>query len=109
MNKLNGGDACEDNMTENEQVEWSDVCEDDEPHGGVIGDEVYEIEKDINIYSPCKGMEFDTLEEAYVIYNNYVGHIGFSVRKNIMNRSSVTKEINGRCCFFEGMRDSRAK
>ncbi|KAF9591745.1 hypothetical protein IFM89_006091 [Coptis chinensis] len=74
------GDACEDNMTENEQVEWDVVCEDDEPRGGVIGDEVYEIEKDMNIYCPCEGMEFDSLEEAYVFYNNYVGHIGFSVR-----------------------------
>ncbi|KAF9598933.1 hypothetical protein IFM89_033131 [Coptis chinensis] len=98
-------------MIENEQAEWGDVCEDDEPHGGVIGDEVYEIEKDMNIYCPCEGMEFDSLEEADVFYNNYAGHIGFSVRKNTVNRSRVTREINGRtfCCSFEGMRDSRAK
>ncbi|KAF9593729.1 hypothetical protein IFM89_024733 [Coptis chinensis] len=56
--------ASEDDMTENEQVEWGDVCENDESHGGVIGDEVYEIEKGMNIYCPCEGMEFDSLEEA---------------------------------------------
>ncbi|KAF9621567.1 hypothetical protein IFM89_022921 [Coptis chinensis] len=80
-------------MTENEQVEWADVREDDEPHGGVISDEiVYEIEKDLTMHCLCEAMEFDSLKEAYVLYNNYAGHIGFSVQKNTVNRSRVTKD-----------------
>lgn len=55
---------------------------------------------------PKLGMGFDSEENAYEFYNAYAGHVGFSVRKDYVNRSKVDGSVASRrfTCFREGFR-----
>ncbi|XP_020238083.1 protein FAR1-RELATED SEQUENCE 5 [Cajanus cajan] len=55
---------------------------------------------------PKLGMGFDTEEHAYEFYNTYAGRVGFSVRKDYVNRSKVDGAVASRrfTCFREGFR-----
>lgn len=55
---------------------------------------------------PKLGMGFDSEEHAYEFYNTYAGHVGFSVRKDYVNRSKVDGAVASRrfTCFREGFR-----
>ncbi|KAK7316134.1 hypothetical protein VNO77_34895 [Canavalia gladiata] len=55
---------------------------------------------------PKLGMGFDSEEHAYEFYNAYAGHVGFSVRKDYVNRSKVDGAVASRrfTCFREGFR-----
>ncbi|XP_027358901.1 protein FAR1-RELATED SEQUENCE 5-like [Abrus precatorius] len=55
---------------------------------------------------PKLGMGFDSEEHAYDFYNAYAGHVGFSVRKDYVNRSKVDGAVASRrfTCFREGFR-----
>ncbi|RZB46605.1 Protein FAR1-RELATED SEQUENCE 7 [Glycine soja] len=55
---------------------------------------------------PKLGMRFDFEEHAYEFYNAYAGHVGFSVRKDYVNRSKVDGTVASRpfTCFREGFR-----
>ena len=39
--------------------------------------------------TPHVGIEFDTEEHAYKIYNAYAGFIGFTIRKDWVNKSKM--------------------
>lgn len=55
---------------------------------------------------PKLGMGFDSEEHAYEFYNEYAGRVGFSVRKDYVNRSKVDGAVASRrfTCFREGFR-----
>ncbi|KAL2335233.1 hypothetical protein Fmac_016446 [Flemingia macrophylla] len=55
---------------------------------------------------PKLGMGFDTEEHAYEFYNTYAGRVGFSVRKDYINRSKIDGAVASRrfTCFREGFR-----
>ena len=55
---------------------------------------------------PKLGMGFDSEDYAYEFYNTYAGRIGFSVRKDYVNRSKVDGAVASRrfTCFREGFR-----
>ncbi|KAA8548181.1 hypothetical protein F0562_004558 [Nyssa sinensis] len=55
---------------------------------------------------PKLGMGFDSEDHAYEFYNAYAGQIGFSVRKDYVNRSKVDGAVASRrfTCFREGFR-----
>lgn len=55
---------------------------------------------------PKLGMGFDSEEHAYEFYNTYAGRVGFSVRKDYVNRSKVDGAVASRrfTCFREGFR-----
>ncbi|XP_043693063.1 protein FAR1-RELATED SEQUENCE 5-like [Telopea speciosissima] len=42
---------------------------------------------------PFIGMQFDYDNEAYEFYNNYGGRLGFSVRKDYVNKSKKDKNV----------------
>ena len=42
---------------------------------------------------PCVGMEFDTIDEARRVYNEYAYKMGFSIRVASHRTSQVTKEV----------------
>uniref|UniRef100_A0A7N2M262 SWIM-type domain-containing protein n=1 Tax=Quercus lobata TaxID=97700 RepID=A0A7N2M262_QUELO len=55
--------------------------------------------------TPKIGMEFDSEDEAYLYYNIYAGYVGFSIRRDWLNRSKTDKTtIISRkyCCFKAG-------
>jgi hypothetical protein len=57
-------------------------------------EEVYYEDEDVvcsQTVQPCVGMEFDTIEEAQRVYNNYAFKMGFSIR--VTSRESAVKEI----------------
>ncbi|XP_022895081.1 protein FAR1-RELATED SEQUENCE 7-like [Olea europaea var. sylvestris] len=55
---------------------------------------------------PKLGMGFDSEDHAYEFYNAYAGRLGFSVRKDYVNRSKVDGAVASRryTCFREGFR-----
>jgi len=55
---------------------------------------------------PKLGMGFDSDEHAYEFYNAYAGRVGFSVRKDYVNRSKIDGAVASRrfTCFREGFR-----
>ncbi|XP_052196221.1 protein FAR1-RELATED SEQUENCE 5-like [Diospyros lotus] len=55
---------------------------------------------------PKLGMGFDSEDHAYEFYNSYAGQVGFSVRKDYVNRSKVDGAVASRrfTCFREGFR-----
>ncbi|XP_057983297.1 protein FAR1-RELATED SEQUENCE 5-like [Malania oleifera] len=55
---------------------------------------------------PKLGMGFDSEDHAYDFYNSYAGRIGFSVRKDYVNRSKIDGAVASRryTCFREGFR-----
>lgn len=55
---------------------------------------------------PKLGMGFDSEDHAYEFYNTYAGRVGFSVRKDYVNRSKVDGAVASRrfTCFREGFR-----
>lgn len=55
---------------------------------------------------PKLGMGFDSEVHAYEFYNTYAGRIGFSVRKDYVNRSKIDGAVASRrfTCFREGFR-----
>ncbi|KAK7266866.1 hypothetical protein RIF29_19524 [Crotalaria pallida] len=55
---------------------------------------------------PKLGMGFDSEEHAYDFYNTYAGRVGFSVRRDYVNRSKVDGSVASRrfTCFREGFR-----
>ncbi|KAG2710515.1 hypothetical protein I3760_04G031000 [Carya illinoinensis] len=55
---------------------------------------------------PKLGMGFDSEDHAYKFYNTYAGQIGFSVRKDYVNRSKIDGAVASRrfTCFREGFR-----
>ncbi|KAI9072504.1 hypothetical protein K1719_045513 [Acacia pycnantha] len=55
---------------------------------------------------PKLGMGFDSEDHAYEFYNAYAGHVGFSVRKDYVNRSKIDGAVASRrfTCFREGFR-----
>ncbi|KAL9323704.1 hypothetical protein ACSQ67_008561 [Phaseolus vulgaris] len=55
---------------------------------------------------PKLGMGFDSDEHAYEFYNTYAGRVGFSVRKDYVNRSKIDGAVASRrfTCFREGFR-----
>ncbi|XP_027924928.1 protein FAR1-RELATED SEQUENCE 5-like [Vigna unguiculata] len=56
--------------------------------------------------TPKLGMGFDSDEDAYEFYNAYAGRVGFSVRKDYVNRSKIDGAVASRrfTCFREGFR-----
>ncbi|KAK9271714.1 hypothetical protein L1049_002077 [Liquidambar formosana] len=55
---------------------------------------------------PKLGMGFDSEDHAYEFYNAYAGRVGFSVRKDYVNRSKIDGGVASRrfTCFREGFR-----
>lgn len=55
---------------------------------------------------PKLGMGFDSEDHAYEFYNSYAGRMGFSVRKDYVNRSKIDGTVASRryTCFREGYR-----
>ncbi|KAF7819476.1 protein FAR1-RELATED SEQUENCE 5-like [Senna tora] len=55
---------------------------------------------------PRLGMGFDSEDHAYEFYNTYAGRVGFSVRKDYVNRSKIDGAVASRrfTCFREGFR-----
>ncbi|KAL5581286.1 hypothetical protein UlMin_013728 [Ulmus minor] len=55
---------------------------------------------------PKLGMGFDSEDHAYEFYNGYAGRVGFSVRKDYVNRSKIDGVVASRrfTCFREGFR-----
>lgn len=55
---------------------------------------------------PKLGMCFDSEDHAYEFYNTYAGRVGFSVRKDYVNRSKIDGVVASRrfTCFREGFR-----
>lgn len=55
---------------------------------------------------PKLGMGFESENHAYDFYNSYAGRIGFSVRKDYVNRSKIDGGVASRrfTCFREGFR-----
>ncbi|XP_062105553.1 protein FAR1-RELATED SEQUENCE 5-like [Humulus lupulus] len=55
---------------------------------------------------PKLGMGFDSEDQAYEFYNAYAGRVGFSVRKDYVNRSKIDGAVASRrfICFREGFR-----
>ncbi|XP_073151646.1 protein FAR1-RELATED SEQUENCE 5-like isoform X1 [Henckelia pumila] len=55
---------------------------------------------------PKLGMSFDSEDHAYEFYNSYAGRMGFSVRKDYVNRSKIDGTVASRryTCFREGYR-----
>lgn len=55
---------------------------------------------------PKVGMEFESEDDAYVFYNRYAKVVGFSVRKDFLNKSKVNGTVVSRrfTCFKEGYR-----
>ena len=39
--------------------------------------------------TPKIGMEFDSEDEAYLYYNIYAGYVGFSIRRDWLNRRQI--------------------
>ncbi|XP_010269883.1 PREDICTED: protein FAR-RED IMPAIRED RESPONSE 1-like [Nelumbo nucifera] len=60
-------------------------------------------EEDEN-FEPCKGMEFDSHEEAYLFYEEYARSLGFTIKKKNTRRSTLTgKFIDAHfACFRQG-------
>jgi hypothetical protein len=57
---------------------------------------VYEEEEDVVTSQPVvpfEGMEFDTLEEAWRVYNAYAFKMGFSIRVGSSRNSCVSKQL----------------
>ena len=52
--------------------------------------------------TPKIGMEFDSEDEAYLYYNIYAGYVGFSIRRDWLNRSKIDKTtiISRKFCLF---------
>ncbi|XP_059669903.1 uncharacterized protein LOC132315594 [Cornus florida] len=64
-------------------------------------------EEDLKIDElPSVGMEFESEEDSYVFYNRYASVVGFSVRKDFLNKSKVNGAVVSRrfTCFKEGFR-----
>lgn len=57
---------------------------------------------------PKLGMGFDSEDHAYEFYNAYAGRLGFSIRKDYVNRSKVDGAVASRryTCFREGYRQN---
>ncbi|KAM6573262.1 hypothetical protein CsatA_017342 [Cannabis sativa] len=55
---------------------------------------------------PKLGMGFNSEDQAYEFYNTYAGRVGFSVRKDYVNRSKIDGAVASRrfTCFREGFR-----
>ncbi|BFG27028.1 hypothetical protein CerSpe_133020 [Prunus speciosa] len=55
---------------------------------------------------PKLGMGFDSEDHTYEFYNTYAGRVGFSVRKDYVNRSKINGSVVSRrfTCFREGFR-----
>ncbi|XP_022739363.1 protein FAR1-RELATED SEQUENCE 7-like isoform X2 [Durio zibethinus] len=55
---------------------------------------------------PKLGMAFESEDHAYEFYNTYAGRVGFSVRKDYVNRSKIDGAVASRrfTCFREGFR-----
>lgn len=60
---------------------------------------------------PKLGMGFDSEDQAYEFYNAYAGRVGFSVRKDYVNKSKVDGAVASRrfTCFREGFRQKDRK
>ncbi|XP_028122937.1 protein FAR1-RELATED SEQUENCE 5-like [Camellia sinensis] len=60
---------------------------------------------------PKLGMGFDSEDHAYEFYNAYAGRVGFSVRKDYVNRSKVDGAVASRrfTCFREGFRQKHKR
>ena len=64
-------------------------------------------ENEVNIDEvPKVGMEFESEDDAYVFYNRYAKVVGFSIRKDFLNKSKVNGTVVSRrfTCFKEGYR-----
>ncbi|KAL3629131.1 hypothetical protein CASFOL_026353 [Castilleja foliolosa] len=57
---------------------------------------------------PKLGMGFESDDHAYEFYNAYAGRVGFSVRKDYVNRSKIDGAVASRryTCFREGFRQN---
>ncbi|KAK8916674.1 Protein FAR1-RELATED SEQUENCE 12 [Platanthera zijinensis] len=57
-------------------------------------------------YTPSKGMEFASDEEAYMFYNDYARRAYFGIRKEYGNKCRKTKVLTSRrfVCDREGLR-----
>lgn len=57
---------------------------------------------------PKLGMGFDLENHAYEFYNAYAGRVGFSIRKDYVNRSKIDGAVASRryTCFREGYRQN---
>lgn len=55
---------------------------------------------------PKIGMQFVSENHAYIFYNEYAGSIGFSVRKDFVNRSKEDEIVKSRrfVCYKRGFR-----
>ena len=55
--------------------------------------------------TPKIGMEFDSEDEAYLYYNIFARYVGFSIRRDWLNRSKANKTTiisHKFCCFKAG-------
>jgi hypothetical protein len=87
------GPNLDQNLSHGAEVE---LFEDVEVEISVQNEVVYEEEEDVvssQPVAPFVGMEFDTIDEAFRVYNNYAFKMGFTVRVGSSRKSLVTKEL----------------
>ncbi|KAL6518769.1 hypothetical protein OROHE_017522 [Orobanche hederae] len=70
--------------------------------------EAIEADNPVPAGVPKLGMGFDSEDHAYEFYNAYAGRVGFSVRKDYVNRSKIDGAVASRryTCFREGYRQN---
>ncbi|XP_010267255.1 PREDICTED: protein FAR1-RELATED SEQUENCE 7-like isoform X5 [Nelumbo nucifera] len=64
---------------------------------------------EVACYKPYVGMEFDSLDRAFLFYNEYARIVGFSVRKGKTRKSNLDGSFLFRrfCCSKEGHRRNK--
>ncbi|XP_043704971.1 protein FAR1-RELATED SEQUENCE 7-like isoform X2 [Telopea speciosissima] len=62
------------------------------------------VPSDVTCSKPYVGMEFDSLDKAFLFYNEYARAVGFSVRKGKTRKSNIDGSFLFRrfCCSKEG-------
>ncbi|XP_042503475.1 protein FAR1-RELATED SEQUENCE 5-like isoform X2 [Macadamia integrifolia] len=62
------------------------------------------VPSDVTCFKPRVGMEFDSLDKAFLFYNEYARAVGFSVRKGKTRKSNIDGSFLFRrfCCSKEG-------
>ncbi|KAF5194972.1 Far1-related sequence [Thalictrum thalictroides] len=87
-------------VTDSELFEAVDAESRDKP----VSSETQEFNKFSSTIKPCEGMEFDSLHQAFLFYNEYAAIVGFSVRKDKTRKSNVDGSYLFRrfCCSKEG-------
>ncbi|XP_074576130.1 protein FAR1-RELATED SEQUENCE 5-like [Curcuma longa] len=74
---------------------------------GNDGDDQIYIPQVVDDRKPKVGMEFSSLEEAFMFYNQYAREAGFSARMSTSKKNKITNEVVYKkfVCFKEGQTD----